>query len=151
MALIDHLSGNLIGLDTSILIYYIAGDSGYATIIAPLFDEIASGNLIGVTSTVSLVEALVHPLRNNDVEMVRLTKEMLLESDNVLTFELTAEIAERAAMLRAQHNLRTPDAIQLATALYAGAQTFVTNYRRLRSIDGLKVVVLQDLIEMEDW
>ena len=34
---------------------------------------------------------------------------------------------EQAALLRAKYGLRTPDAIQLATAQEAGASSFVTN------------------------
>ncbi|WP_225896572.1 type II toxin-antitoxin system VapC family toxin [Amazonocrinis nigriterrae] len=40
-------------------------------------------------------------------------------------------IAETAAQLRADSNLRTPDAIQIATAIRAGASFFVTNDARL--------------------
>ena len=50
-----------------------------------------------------------------------------------------------AARLRATHSLRTPDAIQMATALQAGASFFLTNDRRLRSIEGMTVLVVADL------
>jgi predicted nucleic acid-binding protein len=43
------------------------------------------------------------------------------------------------------YNLRTPDAIQLATAQEAGAQYFLTNDRALARIPDMIVLLLDDL------
>lgn len=52
-----------------------------------------------------------------------------------------------AAQLRALHpSVRTPDALQLATALSAGCRSFVTNDRVLPSVAGLKVVQLRSYL-----
>jgi predicted nucleic acid-binding protein len=39
--------------------------------------------------------------------------------------EVSNTIAEQAAALRASHNIRTPDAIQISAALEAGATYFL--------------------------
>jgi predicted nucleic acid-binding protein len=57
----------------------------------------------------------------------------------------TNEVAERAADLRARYNVRTPDAIQLATALEAGCDAFLTNDLALRRVAELRVLVLGTL------
>lgn len=49
-----------------------------------------------------------------------------------------------AAALRARHGVRTPDALQVATALSARCAVFVTNDGRLPAIPGLRVVQLDD-------
>jgi predicted nucleic acid-binding protein len=41
--------------------------------------------------------------------------------------------------------LRTPDAIQMATAIFEGASFFVTNDARLPSLPGLEVLILEEL------
>lgn len=56
-----------------------------------------------------------------------------------------AAIAERAAALRARYTLRTPDALQIATALHAGCQGFLTNDTALRRVTDLRVLVLHEL------
>jgi len=61
-------------------------------------------------------------------------------------FPLTVEIAAIAADLRAQCSLRTPDAVQMATAIYAGAQYFLTNDTRLPDLPNLRRVLLDDCI-----
>jgi predicted nucleic acid-binding protein len=54
-------------------------------------------------------------------------------------------IAEEAAQLRATYNLQTPDSIQMATAISAGASLFLTNDARLPSLPGLEVLLLEEL------
>lgn len=56
-------------------------------------------------------------------------------------------IAEKAAQLRATHGLRTPDAIQLATAISSSAAFFLTNDDRLPSLASLRMLVLNQLIK----
>ncbi|WP_404987325.1 type II toxin-antitoxin system VapC family toxin [Candidatus Hadarchaeum sp.] len=58
---------------------------------------------------------------------------------------MDAAIAERAADLRARYGLRTPDALQVATALHAGATAFLTNDARLKAVRELEVVLLDEL------
>jgi predicted nucleic acid-binding protein len=47
--------------------------------------------------------------------------------------------------LRANHNLKTPDAIHAATALAAGCVLFVTNDAGFRCVPGLPVAVLSEV------
>jgi len=54
-------------------------------------------------------------------------------------------IAERAADLRARYNLRTPDAIHIATAIVAGCDAFLTNDLALRRVTELRVLTLSTL------
>jgi predicted nucleic acid-binding protein len=48
--------------------------------------------------------------------------------------------------LRAQHGIRLPEALQIATALQAGASLFVTNDARLRRVTDVRVLVLDDYL-----
>jgi predicted nucleic acid-binding protein len=61
------------------------------------------------------------------------------------TIHFSQDIAEGAARLRAAHNIRTPDAIQMATAMHAGASSFLTNDNRLPSFPNFKVLVVDEL------
>jgi predicted nucleic acid-binding protein len=55
------------------------------------------------------------------------------------------ETAKVAADLRARYNLRTPDALQLATAIKAGCDAFLTNDATLKKVTELKILVLSEL------
>lgn len=60
----------------------------------------------------------------------------ITEENNVIPIRKAPDSTAAAAQLRAEHQLRTPDAIHLATAKHAGARGFVTNDKGLRKIAG---------------
>ena len=62
-----------------------------------------------------------------------------------LIYFIEENLTEEAARLRAVHSIRTPDAIQMATAIHEGASFLPTNDAALPSLPGLSVVVLDDL------
>ena len=55
-------------------------------------------------------------------------------------------IVERAAQIRARHRLRTPDALQAATAAHAGATALVTNDPVFERVEAFATVVLDPLL-----
>ena len=56
------------------------------------------------------------PLREGKTELADEYRKNLLQSPGMTTVPLDESIAEAAAGLRARYHVRTPDAIQLATA-----------------------------------
>jgi predicted nucleic acid-binding protein len=87
----------------------------------------------------------VQPLRLKHLDLVDRYRQVLLASKSFQTVAVSAEIAERAAQLRAQQRLRTPDAIQIATAISAGAAAFLTNDARLVRTSAIEVLVMSEL------
>lgn len=59
---------------------------------------------------------------------------------------ITNDLLRQAASLRAQFNLKTPDAIQAASGLSSGCVQFITNDSIFRRVPGLNVVVLHELL-----
>jgi predicted nucleic acid-binding protein len=103
------------------------------------------GEFTVVTSMVTLLEVLVHPFRGGDADLAQQYRDILLHAAHLTTIELSQDIAEEAARFRATYNLRTPDAIQLATALHASASHFFTNDDRYPTVPGLRILVLDTL------
>jgi predicted nucleic acid-binding protein len=66
--------------------------------------------------------------------------------DRSFLSSISHTISERAALLRAKHGLRTPDAIQVATATIRKADYFLTNDPALKKIKDVKVLVLDDYL-----
>jgi len=71
---------------------------------------------------------------------------ILLHAEKILTVEVSSAIATKAASLRAAHNYRTPDAIQLATAIHESADAFLTNDRTFAKAAPLNVVFIDELV-----
>lgn len=106
----------------------------------------SQGEFLVVTSTLTLTEVLVHLLRQGDVAIAQQYRDILRDQNHLVLHTITLEIAERAAQIRATQNLRTPDAIQSATALAGGAKFFLTNDIRLSTVPDLDVLVLDNLV-----
>ncbi|MGB7533127.1 MAG: PIN domain-containing protein [Halobacteriota archaeon] len=145
MGWIENLRGQVVGLDTTPLIYFIEENPTYLDTVRPFFVALDRGEFRVVTSIVTLLEVLVHPFRHNDTALVQQYREILLNAEYLTTMVLTHEIAEEAARLRAEHNIRTPDAIQLATAIHEGASFFLSNDARLPPLPTLQILVLDEL------
>lgn len=146
MGWVESLYDHTVALDTAPLIAFIAKEKPYVEIVHPLFQAIDQGKIRGVTSIITVVEVLVHPLREDDAELAARYKEILLRAKHLTTYPLDERIALQAAALRASLNLRTPDAIQIATALIGNADTLITNDKRLRVPAQLTRIVLDDLV-----
>lgn len=145
MGWVDRLNGGTVGLNSAPLIYYIEENPAYLSTIDPFFDAMLRGDFQVVTSCVTLTEVLVHPIRRNDPELTAAYREILLNAAHLKTLPVSAEIAETAARLRAVHNIRTPDAIQAATAVVARADFFLTNDAKLSALRDPAVLVLAEL------
>ncbi|MFH1625929.1 MAG: PIN domain-containing protein [Pseudomonadota bacterium] len=146
MGLIEDLHGQRICLDTAPIIYFIEEHETYRNIVRPVFVEIDSGNIEAITSTITLLEVLVHPLRTGNEPLAEKYREILLFSAGLITFEISHEISEMASRLRAKYSIRTPDAIQIAVGIQQGAATFLTNDPNLRKVSEIKILILDDYL-----
>jgi predicted nucleic acid-binding protein len=142
---IEALQGKVVGLDTTPLIYFIEENPTYLDMLHPFFEAMDRGEFNVVTSIVTLLEVLVHPFRRGDTTLAQQYRDILLNADNLVTIFLSQDIAEEAARLRAVHNIRTPDAIQMATAIHEGASFLLTNDAGLPSLPELSLLVLDGL------
>jgi len=145
---INDLRGKTIGLDTAPLIYFIEENPTYIETVKHFFEAMDRGDFLVVTSTITLLEVLVHPLRINNKELATEYRDILLNS-KLMTLEISNTISEQAARLRAAHNIRTPDAIQISAALDAGATHFFTNDIRLPDIPSIRIFSLDALIQKQ--
>ncbi len=140
-----QLQGQVVGLDTAPLIYFIEQNELYLELVRAFFGAMSRGEFQVITSTLTLTEVLVHPLRSGNVELANQYRDIALDQENLITVPVSVELAEVAAQLRATQNLRTPDAIQIATAIQGGATFFLTNDVRLATVSDLEVLVLDTL------
>ncbi|HZU67454.1 MAG TPA: PIN domain-containing protein [Ktedonobacteraceae bacterium] len=145
MGTIDSLRGSVVGFDTMPLIYYIEEHPTYLKVVEPFFRAIEHGEFEVVTSVITLLEVLVHPIRNGDIELAQEYRTLLFDTEGLSTNIINREIAEEASRLRALYKIRTPDSIQLATAILGGASYFLTNDVHFQSLPDIKILLLDNL------
>ena len=126
-------------LDASALIYLVDGDSEWRGAVQQVLQELAAedSSLCIAASRLSLLECRVGPLRRGDqVSLDRF--DALFAQPDLLWVELTAAVVEQATRLRAQHGLRTPDALQAACCLQLGPEAVMVtgdaDFRRIPSL-----------------
>jgi len=130
-------------IDTAVLIYWVEDHPKYAPFLQPLFSWLDRESGRAVTSTVSLLEILVKPYRESNIDLVNRFYALLVSHPGLQWIDLTLPIADRAANIRAEHNLRTPDAIQAATALHSGATGLIGNDSVFERLTDLEILTLE--------
>ena len=99
-----------------------------------------------MTSTITLLELLVQPYRLGEIDRVNKYYALLSTFPHLEWVAPTLEIVDIGARYRAEFNLRTPDAIQAATAVNGDATGFISNDSGFQRVTGLDVMVLEDLL-----
>ncbi len=145
MGWLNRLQGKVIGLDTAPLIYFIEQNPNYIDIVREFFMAMNKGEFQVVTSSLTLTEVLVHPLRNGNNQLAQQYRNILLNQDFLTVFSVSPDIAQLAAQLRATDNIRTPDAIQIATAIQNDAEFFLTNDKGFQNIANLNIQILDEI------
>ncbi len=139
MGLMADLGPGSVALDTAVFIYFIEEDPRFLPLIDPLFREADDGTRELVTSALTLLEVLVVPFRVSNRAVADRYEALLTRSRGIRLVALTQDQLRAAAQLRATTGVKTPDALQLAAAIDAGCQTFLTNDRRLPLVPGLEI------------
>ena len=134
-----------VGLDTLIFIYHVEQHPDYLLYTQRILSLVAEGQLAAVTSVVTLMEIMVHPLRMHRPDVADEYEILLLNFPNLTVQDITPAVARRAAALRARHNVKPADALQAAACAEAGATLFITNDQRLHIGPALPVLCLDDL------
>lgn len=138
--------GQTLFLDTAPVIYFVERKQPYFTPVEALFRRVDQGDLTVVTSAITLAECLYYPYKNEDDGLVRAFTRRLVTGQSVRFVSTTADIADQSAQLRARYNLGFADAFQVATAVAAGCNLFLTNDKQLKRIQSLEILVLNDFV-----
>src|SRR5262245_60127884 len=146
MGLIEDLAPGTTAVDTAIFIYFIEEQPRFFPHILPLFEQADEGKRELVTSALTLLEVLVVPYRVGNTQLAERYELLLTRSRGIRMTELSRNQLRAAAQLRAATGVKTPDALQLVSALSAGCKTFVTNDRRLPTVPGLRVIQLSSYV-----
>lgn len=134
--------------DTNVFIYLIEGrPREFADLAAQARETVAGRGDQLVTSTLTLGEVLVQPLRAGRRDLARRYRELLEQGATIVPLDQAA--ANRYAEIRAEFPaVRPPDAVQLACAAQHGVATFLTNDDRLQKV---KVSGIQRIAPLREW
>lgn len=138
-------NGDIVFLDTAPFIYFFEMHPDYFPALEVFFDQLYETGAQAITSIVTYIELTTQPARKGNRQLVRKYRDYLSNSQNMSLFPLDMDIADHVVELRATYNFKTPDAIQIGTAVACGADFIITNDKSWQRFDEIKVIMIEDL------
>jgi predicted nucleic acid-binding protein len=132
-------------MDTAPLIYYVETHPTYIAIMDEVMNILDSPSIVAMSSVILLPEVLVFPVRQGRNDLEKAYRDIFTQSKRFQLIPVSRAIAERSIVLRAQYNLRTPDALHIATAIEKQCDAFLTNDLGLQRVTEIPILVLDTL------
>ena len=133
--------------DTAPIIYFIEEHKDFGKIVDEIFKTIKDDlGYHAFSSVMTITEVLTQPLRKSRRDLLEKYRKFLLNSSNFTIYSVDPVIAEKAAELRAEYGIKTPDAIQFAVAMENNGTLFVTNDTDLKRVREIEVLVLKEYV-----
>jgi predicted nucleic acid-binding protein len=131
----------LICLDSNIAIYFVEQPVGFGPrATARINAAVQNGDQLAI-SDLTRLEARIGPIsKGNSAVLTRF--ENFFASPTLIRIPLTGPVIDRATLIRAQYRYGLGDSLNLAAAVEAGCQVFLTNDGRLNRFADLAVEVL---------
>ncbi|MEZ4526031.1 MAG: PIN domain-containing protein [Desulfobacterales bacterium] len=142
----QYLSGvRSVFLDTAPVIYYVEAHPLYLPKVEEIFEYIDNSSLVAVTSPITLSECLILPYRLKSEELEEKFSALIVRGGNTLFMPIDDITAKQAAKIRVKYNLSLADALQVAVALAAECDAFLTNDIALKRVQELKILVIDEI------
>jgi predicted nucleic acid-binding protein len=148
VGLIEVLDGKNVFLDTAPFIYVFENKLPYKDLLAPVFLAVDAGTIHADSSLITVVEVLSMPYRLGQWDLVETYRKVFGHLSNVSVFPLTLETADLTAQIRGRYNLKTPDAIQWATATLQNVDYFLTNDKGFKVLNDDRVLIVDEYLQL---
>jgi len=138
----------IVVLDTNILLNAKNIDEQYSSHSLQILDAIEDGLIQGIISIISIAELCTGYYFKQDKKGKEEFLAHLISTRGFQVVDLDLEIADTAAKIRADADLKLPDAIIIATGLTKGAQYIVSHDKELKKASNyLKTISSKELLD----
>ena len=138
------LTHEVIALDTALFIYHFEDNRDYRHLTSRILQAVSQGQCRAVVSELTLLELLVRPLKLELQDVADEYEALLSHFPNLELVPLSRQVVLKAAAIRAQYGVRTPDALILATAIINDAALVITNDIQWKRVREIKIACLDD-------
>jgi uncharacterized protein len=127
--------------DTNLFIYLFEDYGPFSALVYELRTKMLRRGDQLLTSTITLGEILIKPMRAGDQQLCRNYETAITSAATVVPFDIAA--ARHYASIKCDRSVKAPDAVQLSCAASAGVDLFITNDDRLqnRHVQGIQFIV----------
>lgn len=138
---------SVIGLDSQVFIYHFGNNPIFRPFTITLFNLMEQGEIVGVTSILSVLEIISKAKEKEDQHLVNEYKFLFNTFPNLVVGGVDEDVVDLSATLKAKYSFDTTVAIQLATAKLYNATCFITNKQDLKKIQEIKVIIISEILE----
>ena len=135
----------IIALDTSLWIYHFEQHPKFADLSGEILTAVAKQRCRAVISELTLMELITGPLKLDRLDIADEYELLLSHYPNLILVPISRNILIQAAQIRAFYNLKTSDAIILATAKESRASLVVTNDQSWPEFYGMEILCLSEV------
>ena len=133
-----------VSLDTNVFIAVKNKEPGYEY-CEKIIDSIEENQIDGVMSTIALAEVLVGFYQNAEKEEAdRFAGSALLNYDLI---PVNHDVANKSAQIRAQYNIKLPDAIITVSTIFSGSDFLITNDKTLHKKLKIQKITPREFVE----
>lgn len=135
----------IIFFDANVIIYQVEGSANFHDRVLKTVEELLRKHprACFAVSRLSVLECLVKPVREGSTAAIERYR-AFFAARGLQVVDISGQVIETALLLRAQQGLRTPDAIQAASALSLnGPVVFLTGDKAFGKVAGLSVRVIE--------
>ncbi|HVL74176.1 MAG TPA: type II toxin-antitoxin system VapC family toxin [Beijerinckiaceae bacterium] len=136
-------------IDANVFIYAMESEGELGMLARRWLMQADRGRIRAVTSELTIIEVLPHPLSAKNDILVGGYRRLLSDRPTLRVSPVSSDLLFRAAELRADLKSETPDAIHLATALGEGCVRFLTNDTRLKLPPEIARCELADVMALD--
>lgn len=131
-------------LDTTIYIYVFDKNPSFIDCCIKLTENLKLHNTLIVGSSLIICELLGNDRLLQNKREYKKIKDSFFNIPNLDIIKMDEKIAEKAAYIKAKYDLKTPDAIHVATAIETKCDAFITNDKGIRCKE-IKILQLSEL------
>lgn len=124
--MVSPILGPKVYVDASALIYAVETPQLFPRLQTHFLDLFSRGQLTIATSWITLAEVLIRPLQTGDALAEAGYRAFFSPSGQFEILPVDHGIASQAAVLRALHGFKLPDAIHIATGMSAKCTSYLT-------------------------
>ena len=146
MDLAEMLTGKIVFFDSPPFVYVFEEKQPYKKLLEPVFLAVDSGAIHAVSTLVTMSEVMTIPYRYGQWELIKKYSEVFGRSSNVNVLSLTWEVADLTAQVRGKYRLKTPDAIQWATATLNEVDYFLTNDQGFKILNDNRILIIDEYL-----
>jgi len=146
MELTKILTGETVFFDASPFIYVFEEKQPYKKLLGPVFLGVDSGTVYAVSSLITISEVLTLPYRLGQWALIKTYREVFGRQSNITVLPMTLETADLTAQIRGKYGLKTPDAIQWATAKLHNVDYFLTNDQGFKILNDDRILIIDEYI-----